>query len=197
MNLTRLQINNTYRFTVLQIGHLLTVRAIAGLETCGHTICKTFFLNVGTIGHDRFLIISDFGFINAPDSTALTVIDNRTTVGTEIYPTFPLRSLGYLFGGIEVHCGDIDIAIHDKGNFFAIGRNGHMSGSTRAETTNNFIGIHISHNTHIHLGGFSSWCLCVKFTIVGIRQYAIVRNGEITYGISLEVGQLGTATIKR
>ena len=105
---------------VLQESYLLTIRTIIGLERRYLGIGETLFLNVGSIGEEFLVSLAQLGLIDLPIAIALSCINQRTAIRSEVYATLLLRGIGNALGGLVLNRGHIHIAMHDESHFLAI-----------------------------------------------------------------------------
>ena len=124
-DLFRLKVKHPQSRAVLQKRHFLAVGAVVGLESRFVAFVQRFFYQFGSVKKRLFFRVFYFGGKQLPDTVALAVVDDRTSVGSEIHHSLLSRSIRDTTGGVIFRGSDIYVAAEHKGHHLSVGRHGH------------------------------------------------------------------------
>ena len=145
---------------------------------------------VGGIGELFLVLVLDGCLVDLPHAVALTVVDNAAAIGREVDGALLLGGVGDLLGGLVVHCGDIDVAVHHKRHFLAAGRHADGGSPVGLDLADEFLVVTVGGNGDVDALRLAALTQGIDFAVVAVAQRAVASHTEETHGVVLVVGEL-------
>ena len=176
------------------VGYLLAVggepRLVAGF--LAHD--KRLFFELTRVDEVVVLLARHGGHVDAPHTVFLTVVDYLPAVGADTDVLLALRRVGDALCGSVVGARDEHLAVGSEGYLLAVAAYAHsvISPAGEVDGPHGRLGV-VGADGDAQFLRLLAVAHRVEVTVVGEAHQAARRDGEVAYGIALEVGKLTLA----
>ena len=175
---------------VFQESHFLAVRAVLRLERSHGGVRQSFFLDVGGIGEELFILVGYLALIELPQAVAFRSIDQAASVWSEIHVAFLLGRVGNLLGGLVFGRSHIHVTTKDECYFLTFGREGDFGCTAALDLADDVAVNLVGHHPDVYLLRLSAFLQGIDATVIAVAQCTVVGTAQEAYRMLLVLRHL-------